>query len=217
MIYLVSVVSVLLNACVSQSKNDKKEPGLDTITQKQNIPSLLKYIFDELDPNLRKGIDEFESQGVKMVRFGKQKISQVEWEDITRKLTDTNYPQGFDIWTVFSKTQKKFLVNMLKEKGVDLKVYDDWIKECTKALSKSVGEHVTEAEFLDLVNDHLRVNMLPNNPQATYIDALNDLFPGNTFHFDLTQQIVQSRYVMSRYAPESFVDKVPVPKGRKVQ
>ncbi len=100
MIYLVSVVSVLLNACVSQSKNDIKGPVLDPITQKQNIvnqPSLLKYIFDELDPNLRKGIDEFESQGVKMVRFGKQKISQVEWEDITRKLTDTNYPQGFDI------------------------------------------------------------------------------------------------------------------------
>lgn len=213
MIYLVSVVSVLLNAC--QSKKDIKKPGLDTITQKQNIPSLLKYIFDELDPNLRKGIDEFESQGVKMVRFGKQKISQVEWEDITRKLTDTNYPQGFDIWTVFSKTQKKFLIDILRERGTDIKVYDDWLKECTEALSKSVGEHVTEAEFLDLVNDHLRVNMLPNNAQATYIDALNDLFPGNTFHFDLTQQIVQSRYILSRSNPESFVDKMPVPKGNR--
>jgi hypothetical protein len=105
----------------------------------------------------------------------------------------------------------------LREQGADIKAYDDWLKECTEALSKSVGEHVTEAEFLNLVNAHLVTNILPNNPNATYMDALNDLFPGNTFHFDLTQNIVQSRYVMSRYAPESFVDKVPVPKDRKVQ
>jgi hypothetical protein len=181
------------------------------------FPKILKYFVGELGDDLGKNVYRFTRNAVRYVRILGEEIDEFEWDDIVRKLTNKNLPDNFDLWASFSVKQQKFLMTFLRKTGQDVKLYDEWLPVAIENMSKRVNTQLDESEFLDLIDDHLEKNLKPSNPAATFSDALNDLWPNNTFWVESINNTIQTRIALKAMVPEKFVDKLPLPKTGKVQ